>query len=239
MANDPLGTAKTMYDQLHEGPGGGLGRLIPELRGHHAVSGCGQESRDRRQTRRRRPPAARPAGQGRPRPALHGRPEQDSRRHGPGRPRRPARCSCRRRTSTLPGILPLVFRRQVESGYRAGRWFGPSWSSTVDQRLEIDAEGVVFVTEDGLLLPTRIPAPGCRRCRAQGPRACWSATPTATTRSPTRTPGRVRHFTATVRTAGTATPARADHRPQRQPHHLRVRRGAAPRCASCTAAATT
>ncbi|MFJ8599708.1 DUF6531 domain-containing protein [Streptomyces shenzhenensis] len=52
----------------------------------------------------------------------------------------------------LPGLLPLAFERRVESGYAAGWWFGPSWSSTVDQRLEIDTEGVVFVTEDGLIL---------------------------------------------------------------------------------------
>ncbi|MWA13708.1 DUF6531 domain-containing protein [Streptomyces sp. BA2] len=53
---------------------------------------------------------------------------------------------------TLPGTLPLVFSRRVASDYRTGWWFGPTWSSTVDQRLEIDEEGVVFVTEDGLLL---------------------------------------------------------------------------------------
>ncbi|MEU1121681.1 MULTISPECIES: DUF6531 domain-containing protein [unclassified Streptomyces] len=52
----------------------------------------------------------------------------------------------------LPGILPLTFTRRVASDYRTGWWFGPSWSSTVDQRLEVDEEGVVFVTEDGLLL---------------------------------------------------------------------------------------
>ncbi|UED84711.1 DUF6531 domain-containing protein [Streptomyces profundus] len=57
----------------------------------------------------------------------------------------------------LPGTLPLAFRRRVESGYHAGRWFGPSWASTVDQRLEIDDEGVVFVTEDGLLLVYPMP----------------------------------------------------------------------------------
>ncbi|GHH58240.1 RHS repeat-associated protein [Streptomyces umbrinus] len=54
--------------------------------------------------------------------------------------------------AVLPGVLPLVFTRRVESGYRAGWWFGPSWSSTVDQRLEIDEQGVIFVTADGLLL---------------------------------------------------------------------------------------
>ncbi|MER7198490.1 type IV secretion protein Rhs [Streptomyces sp. CB01635] len=70
----------------------------------------------------------------------------------------------------LPGTLPLVFTRRVESGYHLGRWFGPSWSSTVDQRLEIDSEGVVFVTADGLLLPYPHPAPGLPTLPTHGPR---------------------------------------------------------------------
>jgi RHS repeat-associated core domain len=53
---------------------------------------------------------------------------------------------------TLPGALPLAFTRRVASDYRCGWWFGPTWASTIDQRLEIDQDGVVFVTEDGLLL---------------------------------------------------------------------------------------
>ncbi|MET8685876.1 DUF6531 domain-containing protein [Streptomyces sp. NPDC004732] len=52
----------------------------------------------------------------------------------------------------LPGTLPLLFTRRVASGYRTGGWFGPSWTSTLDQRLEVDESGVVFVTEDGMLL---------------------------------------------------------------------------------------
>ncbi|MFG3010714.1 putative T7SS-secreted protein [Streptomyces cinerochromogenes] len=71
---------------------------------------------------------------------------------------------------TLPGALPLVLGRRVESGYRLGRWFGPSWSSTLDQRLEIDAEGVVHVTEDGLLLSYPHPAPGLPTLPSHGPR---------------------------------------------------------------------
>ncbi|MFD9882007.1 putative T7SS-secreted protein [Streptomyces alboflavus] len=71
---------------------------------------------------------------------------------------------------TLPGALPLAFTRRVESGYALGRWFGPSWSSTVDQRLEIDSEGVVFVTEDGLLLAYPHPAPGLPTLPSHGPR---------------------------------------------------------------------
>src|SRR5690606_28906194 len=57
----------------------------------------------------------------------------------------------------------------VESGYRAGRWFNPSWSSTVDERLEIDAEGVVYLSEDGLVLTYPHPAPGVPTLPQSGP----------------------------------------------------------------------
>ncbi|MFF3258745.1 putative T7SS-secreted protein [Streptomyces sp. NPDC002932] len=70
----------------------------------------------------------------------------------------------------LPGTLPLIFRRRVASDYRAGRWFGPSWSSTADQRLEIDSQGIVFVCEDGLLLSYPHPAPGVPVMPSHGPR---------------------------------------------------------------------
>lgn len=52
----------------------------------------------------------------------------------------------------LDGVLPLVLRRVHLSSYRAGRRFGPSWASTLDQRLEFDAAGVVFIGEDGIRL---------------------------------------------------------------------------------------
>ncbi|MEV7369743.1 putative T7SS-secreted protein [Streptomyces sp. NPDC090301] len=60
----------------------------------------------------------------------------------------------------LPGSLPLVFQRTFDSSRRSGRWFGPTWSSTVDQRLEIDSEGVVFSCDEGSLLAYPHPAPG-------------------------------------------------------------------------------
>ncbi|QES28764.1 type IV secretion protein Rhs [Streptomyces venezuelae] len=59
---------------------------------------------------------------------------------------------------SLPGTLPLDFTRRVASGYRSGGWFGPMWTSTIDQRLEVDGDGVVFVTEDGMLLTYPHPA---------------------------------------------------------------------------------
>ncbi len=77
---------------------------------------------------------------------------------------------------TLPGTLPLVFRRRVESGYRAGWWFGPSWSSTVDQRLEFDDEGVVFIHDEGLLLAYPAPQTGVPVLPSRGPR--WPLTRT-------------------------------------------------------------
>ncbi|MEU5141710.1 DUF6531 domain-containing protein [Streptomyces sp. NPDC021139] len=52
----------------------------------------------------------------------------------------------------LPGDLPLVLQRRVQSNYRTGWWFGPSWTSTIDQRIELDSEGAIFVTDDGRLL---------------------------------------------------------------------------------------
>ncbi|MGW7572962.1 DUF6531 domain-containing protein [Streptomyces sp. NPDC054765] len=70
----------------------------------------------------------------------------------------------------LPGTLPLVFRRRVESGYRAGKWFGPSWTSTADQRLEIDSQGLIFVHEDGLLLTYPHPRDGTSVLPSEGPR---------------------------------------------------------------------
>ncbi|MFF0193381.1 putative T7SS-secreted protein [Streptomyces anulatus] len=94
----------------------------------------------------------------------------------------------------LPGTLPLVFRRRVASDYRAGRWFGPSWSSTADQRLEIDSEGIIFVSEDGLLLSYPHPAPGVPVLPSHGPR--WPLdrdTRGDYTISDPET-GRVRHF---------------------------------------------
>ncbi|WP_432158922.1 MULTISPECIES: putative T7SS-secreted protein [unclassified Streptomyces] len=70
----------------------------------------------------------------------------------------------------LPGSLPLVVKRSFESSYRLGGWFGPTWSSTLDQRLEIDAQGVVFVGEDGLVLSYPHPAPGVPTLPTHGPR---------------------------------------------------------------------
>ncbi|MEV7179370.1 DUF6531 domain-containing protein [Kitasatospora sp. NPDC093679] len=52
----------------------------------------------------------------------------------------------------LAGLLPLEFRRSYASGYIGGRLFGQGWSSTVDQRIEIDADGIHFAGDDAQIL---------------------------------------------------------------------------------------
>lgn len=70
----------------------------------------------------------------------------------------------------LPGVLPLVLERTHVSSYRAGRWFGPSWSSTLDQRLEVDEQGVVLVATEGVVLEYPPPADGAQVLPLKGPR---------------------------------------------------------------------
>ncbi|WP_328742290.1 DUF6531 domain-containing protein [Streptomyces caniferus] len=77
----------------------------------------------------------------------------------------------------LPGSLPLTFTRTFESSYRQGRWFGPSWMSTVDQRLEIDAEGVILIGEEGNFLLYPHPAVGVPTVPAEGDGAPLELTP--------------------------------------------------------------
>ena len=75
----------------------------------------------------------------------------------------------------LPGPLALTVERTHVSSYRAGRWFGPSWTSTVDQRLEIDAEHVCYFSPDGMILVYPLPAPGEPVLPLEGPR--WPLAP--------------------------------------------------------------
>ncbi|WP_430382954.1 putative T7SS-secreted protein [Streptomyces sp. P10-4] len=95
---------------------------------------------------------------------------------------------------SLPGALPLLIKRQFESSYRLGGWLGPSWSSTLDQRLEIDAQGVVYVGEDGLTLAYPHPAPGLPTLPTHGPRWPLDRTDGGYTLTDPET-GQVRHFT--------------------------------------------
>lgn len=68
----------------------------------------------------------------------------------------------------LPGSLSFSFTRTFESSYRQGRWFGPTWMSTVDQRLEIDAEGVILIGDEGDFRLYPHPAVGVPTLPAEG-----------------------------------------------------------------------
>ncbi|MFE2864959.1 DUF6531 domain-containing protein [Embleya sp. NPDC059259] len=80
---------------------------------------------------------------------------------------------------TLPGVLPLVLERRHISSHRRGRWFGPSWASTLDQRLELRADGVVYTSPKGLTLRYPVPRPGEEVLPGSGPRwpLSWDHTP--------------------------------------------------------------
>jgi RHS repeat-associated protein len=77
---------------------------------------------------------------------------------------------------TLPGLLDFALDRTYLSSYRVGRWFGPSWSSTVDQRLEVDPDGVCMVAPDGVLLAFPHPNDGETVVASEGPRFRLSRT---------------------------------------------------------------
>ncbi|MEV4558190.1 putative T7SS-secreted protein [Kitasatospora sp. NPDC049285] len=61
---------------------------------------------------------------------------------------------------SLAGSLPLLFERAHTSAHRSGRWLGPSWASSLDERLVIDAEGVLLLRADCGLLSYPHPVPG-------------------------------------------------------------------------------
>ncbi|MGP3927457.1 DUF6531 domain-containing protein [Streptomyces sp. 8N616] len=106
----------------------------------------------------------------------------------------------------LPGLLPLVLRRTHVSTYRWGRWFGESWASTIDERLELDNDGALFATEDGMILVYPVPAPGTSVMPLEGPRwpLDWDGEPGAPIRITDPRTGHTRHF------APLAKPAPAD-----------------------------
>lgn len=75
----------------------------------------------------------------------------------------------------LPGVLPLVLRRAYASNYRHGNLFGPGWSSTLDQRLIIDADGIHYLGDDAQTLNYGVPTqPGQQILPAAGAR--WPLT---------------------------------------------------------------
>ncbi|GAB2918560.1 hypothetical protein GCM10022245_60790 [Streptomyces mayteni] len=70
----------------------------------------------------------------------------------------------------LPGVLPLLIQRHHRTSLLEGTWFGPSWASTLDQRLVLDEAGLQFVTADGMVLDYPRPIPGLPVLPVEGPR---------------------------------------------------------------------
>ncbi|MEU0009584.1 DUF6531 domain-containing protein, partial [Streptomyces sp. NPDC006314] len=207
----PERTAKTMWDEFRKDPSEFGGRLLPQLVGTDGIgmeaglakdaaeAGLTRQAAEAAATREARAGAEDAAGT-----TGRGRVNEDP--HQPSRESdsvvskgtdpvdlATGRMYLPQTDATLPGTLPLLLTRRVESGYHLGRWFGPSWSSTLDQRLEIDAEGVVFVTEDGLLLSYPHPAPGVPTLPSHGPRLPLDRVNGGYTITDPRS-GRVRHF---------------------------------------------
>ncbi|MGX4688717.1 putative T7SS-secreted protein [Streptomyces sp. JNUCC 63] len=160
-ANDPVGTGTQMVKDFMKDPAEGFGRLIPDLALTVATGGGGAgvkgvrlaaDAADAARIRRLVDDA--PDG-------THNRPDGTRTTDGTDPvDLATGRMFLPQTDVEIPGILPLVFSRRTESGCTAGRFLGPSWTSTVDERLEIDPVGVVHVTADGLLITYPHPVPG-------------------------------------------------------------------------------
>ncbi|WP_393097264.1 putative T7SS-secreted protein [Streptomyces sp. LN325] len=160
-ANDPVGTGTQMVKDFMKDPAEGLGRLIPDLvltvatdGGGSAVKGARVAEDAAEAARLRRLLDDAPDG-------THHRPDGERVTDGTDPvDLASGRMFLPQTDLEIPGILPLVFTRRTESGCATGRFLGAAWSSTVDERLEVDAIGVVHVTADGLLVPYPHPVPG-------------------------------------------------------------------------------
>ncbi|RKN39278.1 DUF6531 domain-containing protein [Streptomyces hoynatensis] len=109
---------------------------------------------------------------------------------------------------TLPGVLPLIVRRHHRSSFRHGSWFGPSWASTLDQRLLLDEAGLRFVTEDSMVLDYPRPIPGEEVLPVEGPRwgLSWDGVPGAPLTVHQRDTGQTLHFAPVAGRAGGEVP---------------------------------
>ncbi|MGW0700033.1 putative T7SS-secreted protein [Streptomyces sp. NPDC002867] len=167
-ANDPVGTGKQMISDFMKDPYEGFGRLLPDAALTVATGGGGAAVKGVRI-------AADAADAARARNLIdkapdgtHNTPDGDRKQGGDPVDLATGRMYLPQTDVELPGILPLVFSRRTESGCAVGRFLGPAWTSTVDERLEIDAVGVVHITAEGLLIPYPHPVPGAPTVPATG-----------------------------------------------------------------------
>ncbi|MGY4992315.1 DUF6531 domain-containing protein [Streptomyces sp. 900105245] len=101
---------------------------------------------------------------------------------------------------SLPGSLPLEFTRTHLSSYRGGVSFGPTWTSPLDECLQIDGEGVVFAAADGMRLVYPVPEPGVPVMPVKGARwpLEWDGKPDSAMTVTDPATGVVRTFAAPV-----------------------------------------
>ncbi len=94
----------------------------------------------------------------------------------------------------LPGLLPLVLARKHVSTWRYGVWFGTSWTSTLDERLDLTDDAVLLVGGDGTILtwdrPTLddgpvLPREGAARTLERTDTGGWTSATPARARSGT------------------------------------------------------
>ncbi|WP_156725671.1 putative T7SS-secreted protein [Streptomyces apocyni] len=193
-AANPDRALKAAWDAAKGDPSEFLGRLIPELFG---TKGTGLARGGLRSTLRH---TTKDATESAAQKAANADPPRESRKKVESGNTDPidlatGRMFLPQTDIVLPGTLPVIFGRRVASDYRAGRWFGPSWSSTADQRVEMGPEGVVFVCEDGLLLRYPHPAPGVPVMPSHGPRWPLDRSPDGDYTVTDPDTGRVSHFT--------------------------------------------
>ncbi|MER5492485.1 putative T7SS-secreted protein [Streptomyces sp. NPDC002490] len=159
-ANDPVGTGKQMIGDFMRDPYEGFGRLLPDVALTAATAGGGAAVKAVRVAENAADAAkARKLVDDDP-DGAHNTSDGDRKKGGDPVDLATGRMFLPQTDVALPGILPLVFTRRTESGCAVGRFLGPAWTSTVDERLEIDALGVLHVTAEGLLIPYPHPVPG-------------------------------------------------------------------------------
>ncbi|MFE9425953.1 RHS repeat-associated core domain-containing protein [Kitasatospora sp. NPDC006697] len=111
----------------------------------------------------------------------------------------------------IAGVLPILLRRAYASGYRAGTLFGPGWSSTLTQRVQVDNDGIHYAGDDGQLLHYPVPAqPGQEVLPEAGARwpLTWDHAENVIRIHDPET-GRTRHFAATATPDDTPAARRA------------------------------
>ena len=75
----------------------------------------------------------------------------------------------------LPGVLPLILRRAYSSGYKHGRLFGPGYASTLDIRIQISRDEILYLDDDARVVSFPVPSSTGERVSADtGPRLVLS-----------------------------------------------------------------